>query len=362
MPFSPNPEQQALSEALRRYCATRGEHRQSPDETPRTWRQLADMGLLGTLVSERLGGAHGSVAEAAIVSEELGRALLPSAFLPAAVFAGHLLASCADAPAARQALERLIDGSGVTALVCGSGLAASTGFKATLLSGGDWDVGCTRALVPFVNRVDTIVLGVRSASGAAGCRGPTLFCVDSRTPGITIGNVTLLDGSPAVHIGCSEVHLDVRDLIASPEVSEARLRSAQSHALICACAEMVGVMESALSAVRSHLTTRRQYGATLSALQVLQHRFADMYAATELARAMLNHLIETLIHEPQSLTPQISTAACAYIAAKGHFVTTQSIQLHGAAGMTRDHRAGACFRRLHVLSSLSVRSEGNFQP
>ena len=46
------------------------------------WKQLAEMGWLGLLFSERVGGAELGFVEQAIVLEELGRSLTPTPYLP----------------------------------------------------------------------------------------------------------------------------------------------------------------------------------------------------------------------------------------------------------------------------------------
>ena len=61
------------------------------------WRALAaDMGLAGLLIPESLGGAGASAREAAVVLEELGRAVAPVPFLGSAVVATTALLHCVD--------------------------------------------------------------------------------------------------------------------------------------------------------------------------------------------------------------------------------------------------------------------------
>ena len=61
------------------------------------WRALAvDMGLAGLLIPESLGGAGASAREAAVVLEELGRAVAPVPFLGSAVVATTALLPCGD--------------------------------------------------------------------------------------------------------------------------------------------------------------------------------------------------------------------------------------------------------------------------
>ena len=61
-----------------------------------TWRRLVgELGLAGLVVPERLGGAGATVAEVAVVLQELGRMLLPVPYLSTVVVT--LLLGQADA-------------------------------------------------------------------------------------------------------------------------------------------------------------------------------------------------------------------------------------------------------------------------
>src|SRR5262250_3400806 len=74
------------------------------------WRTLsAEMGLSGIAVPERFGGAGASLREAAVVLEELGRAVAPVPYLTSAVVATTALLTCGDGPAA-EILAKLVTG------------------------------------------------------------------------------------------------------------------------------------------------------------------------------------------------------------------------------------------------------------
>src|SRR5581483_8829115 len=66
-------------------------------EDPALWRALgAELGCAGLLVPEEHGGAGASAREAAVVLEELGRAVAPVPFLSSAVVATSTLLACGD--------------------------------------------------------------------------------------------------------------------------------------------------------------------------------------------------------------------------------------------------------------------------
>src|SRR5262245_29620846 len=93
-----SPEQQALREMLRGVLA---EHaplavvramEDDPTGYPAAlWKQLAEVGIVGILIPEAFGGGEQGLLEAAVVYEELGRALAPTPHLPSSVVAGGCL-------------------------------------------------------------------------------------------------------------------------------------------------------------------------------------------------------------------------------------------------------------------------------
>jgi alkylation response protein AidB-like acyl-CoA dehydrogenase len=77
------------------------------------WKTLAaELGLAGLLVPESLGGAGASTREAAVVMEEIGRAVAPVPFLSSAVLATVALLKTGET----QTLRSLADGSTTGAL------------------------------------------------------------------------------------------------------------------------------------------------------------------------------------------------------------------------------------------------------
>ena len=50
--------------------------------TPEIWKEMATLGWVGCVIPEEYGGVGGSFLDLAVLLEEMGRALLPSPFLP----------------------------------------------------------------------------------------------------------------------------------------------------------------------------------------------------------------------------------------------------------------------------------------
>ncbi|MEO9017919.1 MAG: acyl-CoA dehydrogenase family protein, partial [Mycobacterium sp.] len=96
--------EEALRDSVRRLFADRcppeavvGCYDPDPPDFSRVWRTLAvDLGVAGLLIPEQLGGAGAGAREAAVVCEEIGRALAPVPFLSSAVLATAALLAVGD--------------------------------------------------------------------------------------------------------------------------------------------------------------------------------------------------------------------------------------------------------------------------
>src|SRR5690606_3857491 len=150
------------------------------------WRTLAaEMGLAGLLIPERYGGAGAGPREAAVVCEELGRAVAPVPYLGSAVVAAAvLLAADTRAPLAaddRELLGDLAAGTRVAALaVPYSTPPFSAGVVASVT-----DRSLTGTVRGIADALGADILLVPAADG--------LYAVDAGAPGVERVAVASLD-------------------------------------------------------------------------------------------------------------------------------------------------------------------------
>src|SRR5271163_3916910 len=93
-----------------------------PHDFSAVWHALAaDLGMAGLLVPEQLGGAGASAREAAVVMEEIGRAIAPVPFLSSAVLATVALLEASETETATkiatETVSELAQGAATAALV-----------------------------------------------------------------------------------------------------------------------------------------------------------------------------------------------------------------------------------------------------
>ena len=99
MDFTLSSEQELLREGLSKFLAARYDLESSraaaktgPGWQPDIWRGFAEeLGILGATLPESVGGSGGGPAEAMVIAEELGRALVIEPFIDTVIVGGGLL-------------------------------------------------------------------------------------------------------------------------------------------------------------------------------------------------------------------------------------------------------------------------------
>ena len=100
-------------------------------------------------------------------------------------------------------------------------------------------------------------------------------------------------------------------------------------------AEAVGIMQTLLDTTLEYTKIRKQFGRPLSANQVIRHRLADMAMQCDEARSMALRAALMVDAEPVA-RGRAASGAKAKIGKCARFVAEQSVQLHGAMGVTEE--------------------------
>ncbi len=313
------------------------------------WQQIAELGWLGTAVSEADGGLglglgpDGSALHAiAAICEEAGEALLPEPLVDAGVFPLVLLAGLPAAPARDALLADLLAGT----RVAGVALQESAGdldpavwhTTARDTGSGLRLTGCKRFVRPGPGADGWIVV-------AAGEGGSTLAWVGARADGLRAEPVTGVDGSA---VWALNFDATPATWLAQGPAATAALAQATECTRIAMAAELLGIARRALTLTTEYLKTRQQFGRAIGSFQALQHRQVDAWLQVQLAEAALQAGLAALGSAPVALVASRVKARCGHAATE---VTRLAIQLHGAIGTTNEYDVGLYFKRAMALAS-----------
>jgi len=198
---------------------------------------------------------------------------------------------------------------------------------------------------------DHIIVSARlvNANGSSGklC----LFLVPAKTPGMSLHDYPRLGGGRACNLDLRDVQLPAGALLGDGSDALDAIEAAVDRAMAALGAEAVGIMQTLLDSTLEYTKIRKQFGRPLSANQVIRHRLADMSMQCDEARSMALRAALMADAEPLARS-RAASGAKAKIGKCARFVAEQSVQLHGAMGVTEELEIGLYFKRLLAFDTL----------
>ena len=299
-----------------------------PQDFPGVWRTLAaELGVAGLLVPESLGGAGASTREAAVVMEEIGRAVAPVPFLSSAVLA-------------TVALLRAGDTDTVSALASG----AVTAALVVPLSTAPWD-----PVTEPVSGADGVSGQVTSVAGAA--EADVLVVPVAAANGIELHTVSRHDTSvevlPRLSLDMTRPLADVRlSGAASTFVgagTDALAAALQTGAALLA-SEQLGLAQWCLDTALAYVKERKQFGRAIGSFQAIKHRLADLWFEVSSVTSAARYAADTSARGDDDAAIAASIAQ-AYCSGAAVHVAEECVQLHGGIGMTWEYPAHLFLKR-----------------
>jgi len=318
--------------------------------SPEKWEQLAELGVIGALFSEKDGGFGGAGFDLAVVFEAIGRGLICEPFLQSGVLAGGLLAAAGN-DTQKSHMDALIAGEYIAVLAhAEANDGGDPAFIETTAeqSGSGWVLNGHKAVIRHGASANLLVVSARTSGKAGDQHGMSLFLVPKNATGLGYQKYQTIDGGGAADISLENVQLDAGALLGGEGQGVALLEVTLGRGLLAISAEALGIMDVIKDMTIEYIQTRKQFGVPIGKFQALQHRMAEMLMEIEQARsAVINaaaHVDGTGPARERALS-----AAKFTIGQVGTLVAEESIQLHGGIGMTWEHSLGHFAKRLVMI-------------
>jgi alkylation response protein AidB-like acyl-CoA dehydrogenase len=314
------------------------------------WKQFAELGLTGILVSEADGGLGMGHVEAGIVLEEIGRNLTPSPFLTSSVMAATALGAASDELRGRY-LPGLLAGDSVYAVAIDEGPKHRSERIATKAerAGNGFRLSGAKTFVVQGGSADMLVVAARTAGSDDDDAGITLFAVPKDAAGLSLESARLVDSSMAAHVRFDGVQLDADAVIGEVDGGRAVLGRMVNAGRIGAAAESVGVAGGAFAMTTTYLKQRKQFGKLIGEFQALQHRAAHLYSELEIARAVVIKAQQLLDGGSEKADLMVSVAK-AKAGKAASLAVKEGVQMHGGIGMTDEYDIGLYMKRDRALA------------
>jgi alkylation response protein AidB-like acyl-CoA dehydrogenase len=316
------------------------------------WDALRDMGVVGLLVPEEFGGAGMGMVDAAVVLEELGRALCPAPYASTAIGATALVLAAGESREHQFLLPGLADGSTVGALAVyepGGRYQWRTPASRVRLDGEMWRFDGVKAHVADAAACNLLLATARDADGALG-----VYALQ-RDEGVTVEPHATVDGSrkeaTVTFEGAKAWRLGSGD--SSDAVGRTLDRLAVAHVV-----DGVGAAQQAMELAVDYAKERVQFDKPIGSFQAVQHLCADMLRALELGRAAGYYACWAADDAERAEAHRAATMAKAFASDAYAKLGGTAIQVFGGIGFTWEHDIHLYYKRLLSLSvSLGTSSE-----
>jgi alkylation response protein AidB-like acyl-CoA dehydrogenase len=293
-------------------------------QDPKLWRSMAAQGFLGVVFPEEAGGMGLGFVELAALAEEMGRALVPGAFL-SNLFAGAILHA-----------------TGETKHLAAISTGEKTATVALLERNASWNPDAVqmptlvgeKLFVPDAGSADLMVVVARDANVLA------LYLVESHAVSLTL--MPAMDLTRRLYK--VTFHHPAAELLAKGDAARTALEHALNVVTVALCAEMTGGMQRMLDIAVEYAKTRKQFGKPIGQYQAVQHQCADMLLYTESARSAAYYAAYTMT-EGNSDAPTAVSVAKAYASDACRETGNRAVQVQGGMGFTWENDTHLFYRR-----------------
>jgi len=361
MDLTPSDEQRLLRESADRFVneTYTADHRRKVAGDPlgfsaEIWKQFAELGWLALPIAEAHGGLGGGAVEVGLLMEAFGRGLVSEPYLSTVVIGASLISECGTDAQKQALLPDIADGSLVLAFAHSERQArfdlADVRTTAKKTPNG-WHLDGNKTAVLDGNAAGQIIVSARVDDGSGKFGKLCLFLVPQGTRGLASRDYPRLGGGRACNLELSGVQLPADALLGDGGDALPAIEAVIDRAMAALGAEAVGIMQTLLDQTLEYTKIRKQFGRPLSANQVIRHRLADMAMQCDEARSMALRAALMADAEPIARS-RAASGAKAKIGKCARFVAEQSVQLHGAMGVTEELDVGSYFKRLLAFDTL----------
>jgi len=260
------------------------------------FRRMGDLGFLGVLSPEEVGGADASIFHAIALLEELPRSRMGG--FVAAVSVQQFIATGAIAlhgteEQKRRWLVPSVAGTKVGAIAIsepdtGSDVAA---IRTTARREGDaWVIDGAKTWITNGVEGDFVVVACRTAADA-GAGGISLVVVEADTPGFSRSRLRKMGWhcSDTAELTFTDVRVPLGNLVGAENEGFFLIMETFVLERLVTAATSVGSARLALEETRRYVLSREAFGRPIGKFQAIRHRLADLHAELEAAAQLVYH-------------------------------------------------------------------------
>jgi len=300
-------------------------------------RKVADRGWIGLTWPQEYGGLGRSFADRLVLAEEMGRRDAPFVnVIGWGLAAGSLLVGGTHEQKLRFlppiARMETFWAEGLSEPDAGSDLAGLT--TTAVRQGDEWVINGQKTYTTWGTRADVFYLAARTVPGASRHRGISVFCVDARSPGVTLSPMWNIAGGRQNHTYLDDVRIPAEMLIGEEGhgwdyIMRAFYASGPSVATHT-------VVERQLAEVVEYCQETKRHGRKLIDDPIVRQQIAEIALAAESQRLLAWEAVAGAVH---GRPPPFAGATAAVVYKENRARIAQVVsEIVGPLGVLRGHR------------------------
>jgi alkylation response protein AidB-like acyl-CoA dehydrogenase len=347
MNFEPEENHKMIREMVRTFA--REELKQGAIERDETGefsfeivKKLAELGLMGIMVPEDLGGAGMDVTSFAITVEEVARHDGSTALLLAAhngLCIGHILGFAGDA-LKKKYLPSLAKGEKLGAWCLtepGSGSDALAMKTTAVKKGNKWVINGSKTFITQGSVGDVYVI-LAHTDTSKGAKGVTAFVAEKGWKGFNVGkkeDKLGLRSSDTASLSFEGLEVPEENIIGQVGSGFVDALKILDRGRVIIASMALGLGRQALEEATLYAKERKSFGKTISEYQAIQWMLADSAMELEAAEKLIQRA--AWLHDRKMFAKKESSMAKLYTSEAAWRACNRAVQIHGGYGYVKEY-------------------------
>ncbi len=348
MDFSFTDEQKDFVAAIRDFCQREcGSQEQRAQLTKgytelhsgEIYSKMAELGWLGVMIDEDLGGSGGGMVDACIFMEETSRGMAPiGGYGTTLIVAGAVQRFGSDSQKG-EILGSIARGSveaiAMTEPEAGSDVGSLT--TSAERSNGSFVLNGQKVFCSNAHIADHVLVVCRTSKSESKHDGLSMIFVPTDDERMEIKPIDTLGGRETSHLYLSDCEVPQENILGEVDQGWIQLMAGLNVERLILAAIMLGVGERACEDALAYVKERKQFGRPIGSFQALQHRLANIATDLEAARLMTYWCAAKVDEDPDRMLPREASMVKLFVTEAAQRAALGGMQMMGGYGYSSEY-------------------------
>ncbi len=319
-------------------------------------KKMAKYGFMGVRIPKEYGGAGGDYLSYALMVEELARvnAVLSIYANTSNSLGGGPLMLAGTEEQKKAYLPPIASGEKIMVFALtepGAGSDAGGTTTTAAADGNDFILNGRKCFISGAPMADWCLVFAKTDPTAKGSRGISMFVVDMKLPGVSLGAVEKkmgINGYPTCDVVLEDVRVSKNCLIGTINKGFSIAMQTLDGGRLGMAAQAVGIAQSCLDESVKYAKERKQFGHPIVDFQAISFMLADM--ATDVAAARELVYSAAQLKDANKDGTQACSMAKLFAAEAANRCAYKAVQIHGGYGYIKEYKVERLYRDARICS------------